>query len=50
MTADPCHPSRACSQGPKQALVAGVGLGAVAAAASFTAKQLSSRGLLKNFL
>ena len=38
------------TSGPKQALAAGVGLGAIAAAASFATKQISSRGLLKNIL
>lgn len=38
------------TSGPKQALAAGVGLGAIAAAVSFATKQISSRGLLKNIL
>ena len=46
------HSQRACfaSQGPRVALSAGLGLGAVAAAGAFMTKQISSRGLLKNFL
>lgn len=38
------------SQGPRIALSAGLGLGAVAAAGSFVTKHASSRGMLKNFL
>ena len=38
------------SQGPRVAMSAGLGLGAVAAAGAFVSKQISSRGLLKNFM
>jgi hypothetical protein len=38
------------TSGPRIALSAGLGLGAMAAAGSFLTKQFSSRGLLKNFL
>mmetsp|Transcript_25277 Transcript_25277/g.51351 ORF Transcript_25277/g.51351 Transcript_25277/m.51351 type:complete len:204 (-) Transcript_25277:199-810(-) len=38
------------TSGPRVALSAGLGLGAVAAAGSFMTKQISSRGMLKNFL
>tara|TARA_B110001452_G_C15227944_1_gene425522 strand:+ start:589 stop:945 length:357 start_codon:yes stop_codon:yes gene_type:complete len=42
--------SSASSQGPRIALSAGLGLGAMAAAGSFVTKSASSRGMLKNFL
>jgi len=38
------------TSGPRVALSAGLGLGAVAAAGAFMTKQISSRGLLKSFM
>ena len=38
------------TSGPKVAAAAGLGLGAFAATATLLTKQLSSRGMLKNFL
>mmetsp|Transcript_7723 Transcript_7723/g.18140 ORF Transcript_7723/g.18140 Transcript_7723/m.18140 type:complete len:202 (-) Transcript_7723:156-761(-) len=38
------------TSGPRVAMSAGLGLGAVAAAGAFMSKQISSRGLLKSFM